>query len=404
MLCVTFSASAQEHQKDKKEIEKLISIYQKAVNEKDYELFKSTMAKDFQIGGAPPIHSAIDAYSSILYKSDLQNKIVEIKNLNIEIINDSTALAKFDKIHSWAKYKVIATEVTFSKTNGEWKTRRFIKGFRTPTKEEVSIVYSLRIDSLNDGSNFNIINPNNHLVISKDGYNVYYEKEYEKEAEYCLSLLLMVDSIVREKLGMRTLIREHMLLTSEKGTLIIIGDESVWTIKLDENQLLSNKGKILQKATVIFSHEVTEETLVQKYGMPTVENRWYRDGMAEYIGSKVTKAMYPEIYDKYYTNLRYQNEYLKHKASDNLLDWRGSGPKSKEYGNLIGENFTYFNDNGQYGRALQFFLDLSELYGDDIIIRFHKELEGKKKLSNRKLIQVMSKITGEDLFEKIKKY
>lgn len=396
---------AQENKNDKLTIISLLENYQKAINTNNLEYFKPIISQNFMIGNSPPMSSYVDAYLVITLKDSTPNKILRLENFDFQFnqTNDTVQI-EFDKIFSFGIKKTQNAKVTFIQENNKWKLDKFIKGFRTRTTNySLTVTFKMRVDTIYSSNEFQIIDPSVLNFITKNKYKIYYDDTLKHEAAKCLDLLIQIDSIIRKRLGFPDMFRQHIVLTTMKGTFMIIGNEVIWTISLPDNNPNNKNYSILKELIRVTAHEITEATLVDKYGMLSIQNRWYRDGMADYAAYIITKQFNSEIFEDYFIKGRY-NQYKKHKRKGNLLDWRGTGAIDKEEGKLIAEKFIYANDFGQYGRALQFFIDLVNDYGENIIIKIHKQLEGKKNLSAKKILSVMSKITGEDIRERISEY
>jgi hypothetical protein len=151
------------------------------------------------------------------------------------------------------------------------------------------------------------------------------------------------------------------------------------------------------------SHEETETTLLEYYGLGNPDTRWYRDGMADYAGYVVSKKLNPEICEAIAADRR--ERALRHKGKGSLLDWGGTGdmgvqPSEGQSGGQVVHGLVI----DEYGAALQFFLDFVKDYGEGTLSKIHQELARTKEPDNKKLLEIMSTLTKEDIKQRVSKY
>lgn len=400
------NCNAQDQKHIEKEIIEQLAIYQKAVNKNNFKLFKSILSNEFHLPNESSWGSFFTAFAIISLNDTSHSDIISLKDFQFTYIDTSNQVkVKFNKNYSTGLIK--PAEVIFIKEQDVWKLYEFSKGFFQGTFDEpFTLTFSTDadVDNVFDYTDkMKILNLKEYQYVVKNGYKVYYDKKLINYAEMSLNMLVQIDSIIKNRFGILNVTPQHVALTTFKGSLMILGGESVFTINDLSSKNKTSQKIIIEELITVISHEIAEEALVENYGMPTFENRWYRDGMAEYVAHTITKHFSAEIFKKEFVDVRYE-EYKIYKGKGNLLDWRGNGAIENEVGTLVGDKYIYAWTDGQYGRALQFFIDLVNDYEDDIIIEFHKQLQGKKNLSAQNVLSVMSKITGEDMTERISKY
>ena len=144
-----------------------------------------------------------------------------------------------------------------------------------------------------------------------------------------------------------------------------------------------------------YFHELTELHLTLTKGISDQNTRWFRDGLADYISHQVCSKLDKEI-DEIMMEKR-KKSYKKIKGHANLLEWTGTGSNQPLQSGFKG-------GAAQYAAALQFFIDLTRDHGEQIIPELLASFKGQKNISSKTIINNLSKLTGENIRERIISY
>ncbi|QCK15634.1 hypothetical protein DCC35_13215 [Mangrovivirga cuniculi] len=376
-----------------------------SINERNYDLIKPYLSKDFHFEGSDINTSFTSLYSYLNFK--LSASISKIDVNYVKDINDSLVFIK--GVKHYENYDSDDLEITYKLTNEGAKITKInrIRPHKFPviTRASYKNEEIFGDDPVNNIENLNVLDNSTADSISNVGYTIYYDKELKNESELSLILFEHLDSLLTNKFKINNIERENLFLTTiNSNNTVIIGKnrDIPWTMGLYESDSINNVN-LTSKIGHTFSHEIIEGTLVQKYNLKGYKFRWFRDGLSEYIAYEYCKIIAPKEAESYFIDKRLTAA-SRFAKNGNLLDWRANGPiEHVDKGKLYGSEFIYYNEVGQYGRAFKFFKDLFE-NNDESLIKILKEIEEREDISNEELLEIMSEITNKNITKLISNY
>lgn len=384
----------------------LLHVYKQSYNNQDFNSLQTILSEDFYVRGADKIESLIHMYFSISRERNSKTKIIQkIEIDSIINIASDTILVKYIRTYETFKDNPSAEIICILNATNGWQILIFERW--TDPKGADTFTYTFSVDTEKfDVDNLVIMNTDKTAFVENKKVKTYYEKGLRKYAELSSVQLYQNRIKIKERIGLNKIILSEVYFSNYDGTVISIGDWKKQIIAVD----LSNKTSIEKDSivslynNVIMPHEITEFTLEKYCGISIIENRWYADGFSEYVGYSICKENNEKMFKESYIDGRYKSEYLIYQKQDNLLDWVAGNENVNNSRTLVGQKYTYDIDSGQYGRALQFFIDFVKDYGEEPLRKIHKHFKGSKNVSQKQLLDYMSKITGEDIKARIYKY
>lgn len=383
----------------------IVESIKQANNERNYDLIKPFLSKEFHFKGSDINTSFTSLYSYLNFKSS--EIITNIEIDYVKKINDSIFSIKGTK--SYENYNSDKLELTYKLTDLGAKIQ--VINNLEPHKFHLTTRASYRDeeifgdDPVNNITKLNVLDKSSADSISQFGYTIYFDQGLKKESEISLKLFNRLDNLLIKQFSINEIERENLFLTTinSDNTITIGKNRKIpWTMALYESDS-SNIIKLTNKIGNTFSHEIIEGTLVQKYNLEGYEYRWFRDGLSEYIAYKFCKTIAPKEAESYFINNRLSSA-IKFCKEGNLLDWRANGPiKSVDTGKLYGSKFIYFNEVGQYGRAFKFFKDLFE-NNEKQLVEILKKIKAHNNLTIDVVLDIMSETTDKNIAELISKY
>ena len=392
-------------------LNELLAKYQKSYNENDFNQFAEIMVDSFSIGGNWNIFSAIEAFNLIDYP----------------YLYDETKAIKSIKVNSVKKISAHQIEVNITRNFSNYTDTNLVL-FRAVKNEKGDFLFSYFTPTFTPSSR-NVKYTNASYGIDEDSFdkrkirhidftkktdglkgNVYVDAKFPQYIDTINTLTKYLKKYCVEKAGFEKSINCYMVLEQPGYTTIYIQDGESYVSSINDLKGDFEKDlKLIREDLFRYTtHENVETNLHKNFGIYSINNRWYADGFSEYVTYSICKDNDVLIFNENFVGgdgiWSRKQEYEKYKAKDNLLDW-AIDRRYQDVNPLVGEKYTYDNDSGQYGRALQFFIDFVQDFGEDKIREIHKYFLGRKgQVSQAELLNYMSEITGEDIKVRVSKY
>ena len=410
VFCYHFSFA----QSQNKKVNELLSKYQKSYNENNYNQFADIIADTFSINGNWHIFSILEAFRLIDYPylHDESKEIKEIKVNSLEKISDTKVKVNITRTFSnYTDTNLVYFEAEIDNSDNYIFTS-FNENF-TPTTKTTKLQnasWGIDPESFNKRKirHIDITTKSDNLI-----GHVYDTGKFGKYVDTINSILNYIKQYSIDKAGFKTSIDCYSILEEPGYTTIYIHDKDSYIGSINDltGEFEKDLEIIRNELFCYTTHENVETNLQYDFSLSAINNRWYADGFSEYIGYCISRDNDSLAFKKHFTNEKYikgegmsrKYEYNKHKGADNLLDW-AIDRRYQDENPLIGEKYTYDDDSGQYGRALQFFIDFVEDYGEDKIREIHKHFLGSEYVSRTELLEYIGEITGDDIKARISKY